>query len=216
MAARIKTISWTSLMAGVALSALVALPVAAQPAAGGGAGNKPGMMQKKGDPELRNAQKKVRDLRQKLGKIQQQALKNNPDLQKQRKDLQDLMKTKVKGQVDGADEKLARLKEIRGKLQNDKDLPKAERQKLMKEFQQKASGFQQAQKKAMQDPEVQKAREQFQKDMRAAMKEEDPNTDQLIQDLQQARKDFQKKLQDRFSGMGKNGGKGGQGASGDQ
>jgi chromosome segregation ATPase len=175
-------------------------PVAAQPAQGpeGGAAQP----KAKGDPELRNAQKKMRDLRQQLGKIQQKALDNNPELKKQRSELQELMKSKVKSQVDGADQKMARLKEIRSKLQGDKDIPKAERKKLMQEFQKTAQTFQQAQQKAMQDPEVQKAQKQFRDDMRAAMKKEDPNTDQLIQDLQQARKEFQKKLQDRFSGMG--------------
>ena len=187
-------------------------PVAAQSAQGpeGGAPQP----KAKGDPELRNAQKKVRDLRQKLGKIQQKAMENNPELKKQRKDLQSLMKEKVKAQVDGADQKMARLKEIRQKLRNNKDIPKAERQKLMKEFQQTSQGFQQAQQKAMKDPEVQKAQKQFRKDMRAAMKKEDPNADQLIQDLQQARKEFRQKLQNRFSGQG--GGAGGKGMPGQQ
>lgn len=206
MAARKKTAFLQNILTGLALSALVATPVAAQPAPGGGSGKGPGMMQKKGDPELRNAQKKVRDLRQKLGKLQQKAMENNPDLKQQRSDLQALMKKKVKAQVDGADQKMARLKEIRQKLRGNKDIPKGERQKLMKEFQQTAQSFQQAQQKAMKDPEVQKAQKQFRSDMRAAMKEEDPNADQLIQDLQQARKEFRQKLQDRFSGQG--GGKG--------
>jgi len=211
MAARMTTFGFKHILTGVALSALIAAPAAAQPAQGGDSGKGPGAMQKKGDPELRNAQKKVRDLRQQLGQIQQKALDNNPELKQQQKDLQSLMKDKVKGQVDGADKKMARLKEIRSTLQGNKDMPKEERQKLMKEFQSTAQEFQQAQKKAMQDPEVQQAREKFQKDMRAAMNEEDPNTDQLMQDLQQARKEFQKKLQERFSGMGgkQGGGKGG-------
>jgi chromosome segregation ATPase len=196
---------------------MVAGPVAAQQAQGpeGGAPQP----KQKGDPELRNAQKKVRDLRQQLGKIQQKAMENNPELKQKRSELQELMKSKVKEQVDGADQKMARLKEIRQKLRNNKDIPKGERQKLMKEFQSTAQAFQQAQQKAMKDPEVQKAQKAFREDMRAAMKKEDPNTDQLIQDLQQARKDFRQKLQDRFSGQGaapKGGGAGGPGMPGQQ
>jgi hypothetical protein len=211
------TYRFTRILTGVVLSAFIAAPAAGQPAQGGGGGQGPGMMQQKGDPELRNAQKKMRDLRKQLGEIQQKALDNNPELKQQRKDLRSLMQKKVKGQVEGADSKMARLKEIRSKLQNNKDIPKSERQKLMKEFQSTAQLFQQAQQKAMQDPEVQQARKKFQKDLRAAMKEEDPNAEQLIQDLQQAQKDFQKKLQERFSGKGqKPGGGGGQGGPAQQ
>lgn len=196
--------SLRNILAGAALAAFVAMPVAAQPAPGGGQG--PAMGQQKGDPELRSAQQKVRDLRQKIGEIQQKAMENSPELQQQRKDLRALVKEKFKAQVDGADKKMARLKEIRKKLQGDEELPKEERQKLMKEYQQIAGPFQKAQRQVMQDPEVKQARDKFKADMRAAMKEEDPNTEQLIQDLQQAQKEFQQKLQERFSGGMRGGG----------
>ncbi|MEF8793643.1 hypothetical protein [Thiohalorhabdus sp.] len=201
MAVRLKTNYLKNvLVAGVALSALVTMPVAAQPAQGGGQGQ--GMAQQKANPELRQAQQKVRDLRQELGNLQEKTLKNNPELKQQRDDLQAMMEKKVKGRVENADQKMERLKELRQKLQGNKDMPKEKRQKMMQEFQQTAQGFQKAQQQAMQDPEIQGNRKQFQQDLRAAMKQEDPQAEQLIQDLEQAQKEFQTKLQDRFKGQG--------------
>ncbi|HKJ88661.1 MAG TPA: hypothetical protein VKA48_09160 [Gammaproteobacteria bacterium] len=184
---------------------LMAGPAAAQMAQSGGQGGGSGStgLTKQEKQELRQAQQKVQKLRQRIGKVQQAAMKNNPDLQKQREDLKGLLKDKMQESGATPDKDLARMKEIRGKLSGKKnDLPKEKRQALMKEFQQKAQGFQKAQKAALQDPEVQKARDKFRNDLMTAMKDEEPKVDQLIQDLHQARKEFRKLLSQRFSGHG--------------
>lgn len=203
----------TLLLAG----SLFAMPAANAQSQGGGSGAAMGggsggamggasSMSKEDQQELKQAQQKVRDLRQQIGQIQQKAMKNNPDLQKQQEDLKGLVKEKMKAKGQNPDEDLSRMKEIRKKLSGSEDLPKGERQKLMQEFQKTAQSFQQAQKSVMQDEEVQEARDQFRSDLMAAMKEENPKVEQMIQDMEQAQKDFQQLMQDRFSG-GKGGGK---------
>ncbi len=203
--------AWTAAAAALLGAAVAASPSAAQPAAGGpgqGGGKGQGMTseQKK---ELRDAQKKVQDLNQQIGEIQKKAMNANPGLQEKRDDLRSLLKDKMEAKGHTPGEDISRMKEIRKKLSEEKEIPKAERQKLMQEFQQTARTFQQAQKEAMKDPEVQEARQQFQDDLLAAMKKEEPKVEQLIEDLKQARKEFQKLLQDRFSGMGGKGQGGG-------
>ncbi|MFA9462123.1 hypothetical protein [Thiohalorhabdus methylotrophus] len=167
---------------------------------GGGAGGSG--MNEELKKEIRQAQQRVQELRQRIGKIQQQALQNNPELQEQRQDLKGLLKEKMQAKGTTPDKDLDRMKEIRKKLSGNKDMPQGERQQLMQEFQKKAQGFQKAQKAAMKDPEVQEARKEFRDNLMTAMKEEEPKVDQLLQDLQQARKEFQQILSDRFSGQG--------------
>jgi len=195
----------TLLLAG----SLFAMPAANAQSQGGGSGGAMGgasSMSKEDQQELKQAQQKVRDLRQQIGQIQQKAMKNNPDLQKKQEDLKGLVKEKMKSKGQNPDEDLSRMKEIRKKLSGNKDLPKGERQKLMQEFQKTAQSFQQAQKSVMKDPEVQEARDEFRSDLMAAMKEENPKVEQMIKDMEQARKEFQQLMQERFSG-GKGGGK---------
>lgn len=194
-------------------TALAAGPVAGQPAPGGGPGKSGPAQGGKGmgsqqQKELQDAQKKVRDLSQQIGDIQKKAMEANPELQKQREDLRSLLKEKMEAKGHTPDQNIDRMKEIRKQLSESKDLPKSERQKLMQEFQNTARTFRQAQKEAMQDPEVQKARQAFQDDLMAAMKKEDPKVEQLIQDLRQARQEFQSLLKQRFSGGGPGKGQG--------
>jgi len=190
----------TLLLAG----SLFAVPAAHAQSQGGSGGAMGGAssMSKEDKQELKQAQQKVRDLRQQIGQIQQKAMKNNPDLQKKQEDLKGLVKEKMKSKGQNPDEDLSRMKEIRKKLSGNKDLPKGERQQLMQEFQKTAQSFQQAQKSVMKDPEVQEARDQFRSDLMAAMKEENPKVEQMIQDMEQARKEFQQLMQERFSGGG--------------
>jgi len=215
LARRTPRAALTLLLAG----SLFAVPTAHAQSQGGAAsqaqGGDSGMSQQK-KQELRQAQKKVRELRQQIGQIQQKAMNNNPDLQKQQEDLKGLVKDKMKAKGQNPDQDISRMKEIRQKLQNNKDMPKDERQKLMQEFQKTTQSFQQAQKSVMQDPEVQEARSQFRDDLMAAMKEENPKVEQMIKDMEQARKEFQQLMQKQFSGKmggGRAGAPAGQGAA---
>ena len=65
-----------------------------------------------------------------------------------------------------------------------KDTPDSERQTLMTEYQEKAMAFRSAQVEALKDPEVQKAQEALRDATVTAMQQQDPQTKQLMEQLQ--------------------------------
>jgi hypothetical protein len=132
------------------------------------------------------------ELRQRLAAIQQKAVKAHPELQKQGQDLQALMMSKMSSStgVDAKDE-MAAINEIEQKLRN-KDTPDSERQKLMSEYQKRAEAFRKAQMQVMQDPEVQKAQAALMEATTAAMKQQDPQTEELMEQVKQKQAQLQK------------------------
>jgi len=196
---------------------LASVGAQAQPAGGvgqGGGGQQAGpaaSMSQKDKQELKQAQKKIQKLRQEINDLQDKALENNPDLKQKREDLKALVKEKMRAEGATPDEDIDRMKELRGKLQDNPDMKKGERQELMKEFRGTAQGFKQAQQKAMQDSEVQKKREQFQNDLQEAMKQEDPQAEQKLNELKEAQKAFREKLSSSMGGAA-----GGQGMGGNR
>jgi len=197
---------------GLILAAFAGGSVLAQPA-GQGQGSAEAQQARK---EIQEAQKRVRDLQQQVGEIRESALKSNPELEQQRGDLRDLMKEKMKAEGHKPDEKLSRLKELRTQLQEGDDLSQQEQQELRGEYQKVMQSFRQAQQKTLKDPEVQKAREQFSQDLQAAMKEEDPQAEELMQELDEARKDFREKIQNRLGNMKQGQGQGRSGGGAQQ
>jgi chromosome segregation ATPase len=188
--------------------ALAAGPVQAQPAQGGGQKGAAPSLSEQDKQELKQAQKKIQRLRKKINKLQKKVLSNSQDLQSQREELKSLVKEKMRGQGAKPDEDIARMKELRKKLQNNqKDMAKSERRKIMQEFRETAQTFKKAQSQAMKDPEVQKARDAFKSDLKEAMQKANPQAEQMLKDLQEAQKAFRDKLSSSMGGgQGKGGG----------
>ncbi len=187
---------------GLALVAFAAGSVVGQPAQGQGNGEQ-------ARKEMREAQKRIRELKRQVGAARKRAIKNNPKLQEQWKDLRNLMKEKMRAEGHNPDKQLNRLKGLRDKLQGEKELSKQEKQKLHSEYQKKIQEFQKARKQAQQDPEVHKARDQLRRDMKAAMKKENPQIEEVIKELEKAQKAFRQKMQERLSNMKRGQGQGG-------
>jgi hypothetical protein len=130
-------------------------------------------------------------LQQRLAQIQQKTMQAHPELQKQEKAFTDLMLSKMSTGGTSAKDEMDSLQKLEEKLSN-KDTPADERKKLMSEYEQKATAFRTAQMQALKDPEVQKARETLMNATVAAMKKEDPQTEQIMQQIEQKQEQLKK------------------------
>lgn len=183
------------LQAFVAVAALgVFMPShAAQPPAPA----QPGVTAAQGDPmqAARKLHGEYVELQNRLGMIQEKALEAHPELQKQKQALEDLILAKMTSSSGkNANDELAAITSLEQKLRS-KDTPETDRQALMTEFQAKAVAFRDAQVKTLQDPQVQKAQSEVMNATLAAMKQQDPHTDQLIQQLEQKQTEMKQMME---------------------
>jgi hypothetical protein len=123
-------------------------------------------------------------LQKRVGMIQENAVKAHPELQKQQRALEELIMAKMSSGGANPKDEMAALNKLEQKLRSE-DTPDSERQTLMAEYQERAQTFRTAQHQALQDPEVQKARAALMDATLAAMKQQDPQTEELMQQLQQ-------------------------------
>lgn len=175
----------------MAVSAVSAQPA---PAPGGGGAAPPHDTM----TQARQLQQEIMQLQQKLGAIQEKAIAEHPELQQEQEDFRDLVVETMKEQGNTPEEDLAELQDMQSRLQDESVAPD-ERQKLSQEFRQKDMKFRQAQQEAMEDGEVQEAQKAFNDDMVEAMKEQDPQTEELLTQFIQKQ---QKLMELRQSAMG--------------
>ena len=134
------------------------------------------------------------ELQNRLGLIQEKTMQANPELQKQEQAFLDLMMSKMPGSDASAKDQLAVIDTLEQKLRS-ADTPDSERQALMVEYQEKAMAFRSAQMQALKDPEVQKAQGALMDATATAMKKQDPQTEQLMQQLQQKQDEMKQMME---------------------
>ena len=149
--------------------------------------------------EPTQAAKQLRDeyieLQSRLGMIQEKAVKAHPELQKQNQALEELMMAKMTSSIGkNAQDELVEIGKLEQKLRS-KDTPESERKALMIEYQDKAKAFHAAQLEVLQDPDVKKAQTTLMDATLAAMKEQDPQTEQLVEQLQQKQEQMRKMME---------------------
>ena len=165
----------------VIAGALLLQPAAAQQAA---PNNSPGMSPlQKSFMQKRN---ELQQLQSQLGEIQKKTMKKHPDLQKRQSDFRDLMISKMKEKGHDPDKDIGHLKSLQAKLQN-KDIKPDQRKALIKDFRQTNMTLRMEQQKALQDGDVQKARQSLSNDILSAMRDEDPRTDKLLEKVKETR-----------------------------
>jgi hypothetical protein len=131
------------------------------------------------------------ELQQRLAQIQKATVEAHPELKQQEQAFMDLMISKMPSSGASAKDDVAAIEKIEQTL-NKKDTPEGEREALMTEYQQKVMAFRKAQMQALKDPEVQKAQQAVMDAILAAMKKQDPQTDQIIQDMHQKQEQITK------------------------
>jgi ribonuclease HII len=152
--------------------------------------------QKQKVEEFHQTRAELQQIEKKLGVIQKQTLEARPELQQQQSEFASLVEGKMKSEEYNPKQELAELEKLQGQLEGEK-ISEEQRQELMGELQQKWTGLQEAQQEALQDPEVKQAHEQLAQDITAAMKKENPETEQLIQQMEQK----QQKLQEIYQSV---------------
>jgi chromosome segregation ATPase len=134
--------------------------------------------------EIQDVHAEYMELQKHITQIQQDTLQAHPELKKEEQSLRDLVLEKMSSSGKSAKEDMNEIIKLEEKLRNS-ETPEGDRETLMSEYQKKAVAFRNAQNEAMKNPEVQAAQKKFMEDVMTAMKEKDPQVEQLIQQLQQ-------------------------------
>jgi hypothetical protein len=134
--------------------------------------------------EIQNVHAEYMELQKQITQIQQDTLQAHPELKKEEQSLRDLVLEKMSSSGKSAKEDMNEIVKLEEKLRSG-ETPEDERETLLGEYQKKAVAFRNAQNEAMKNPEVQAAQKKFMDNVMTAMKEKDPQVEQLIQQLQQ-------------------------------
>lgn len=126
----------------------------------------------------------MQEMQQRLSQIQRQAFENNPQLQEQAEELENLFIRTMEDAGYDPENGLDRLDAIQARMQ-DESVTDDERQAMLEEAQEIQMELQEGQQVAMQDQAVIDAQTEFEEDLMDAMRAEDPETDELISRFEQ-------------------------------
>jgi chromosome segregation ATPase len=126
-----------------------------------------------------------------LEQIQQDTLEASPELQKKEEAFNDLLVKEMKSKGHSPKQEQAEIEKLQKQLQDTK-LPETEREVLMNQFQEKIMAYRKAQVEAMKNQEIQKAQNELLDEIVTAMKEHDPQTEPLIEQMTQKRQQLMK------------------------
>jgi chromosome segregation ATPase len=134
--------------------------------------------------EIQSVHAEYMELQKRITQIQNDTLQAHPELKKEEESLRSLVLEKMSSSGKSAKEDMDEIIKLEQKLHSG-ETPEDERETLMGEYQKKAVAFRNAQNEAMKNPEVQAAQKKFMDDIMTAMKEKDPQVEQLIEQMQQ-------------------------------
>ncbi|TVP81746.1 hypothetical protein, partial [Thioalkalivibrio sp.] len=151
------------------------------------------MGQQRGAQQPGALEQEFLQLQERLQQAQQRAMENNPALQEQADAMEDLVTDKMReaGYDPGAI--METLLAAQGQVQ-DESLSDAQRREILEsqEVREAQQQLQEAQQAVMQDPEVVEAQRSFEEDMMEAMRSEEPETDRIIERLQEIQLEAQR------------------------
>lgn len=159
--------------------------------------------------EIQQARAELEDLRNQLETIQENVVKKNPAIQDAQANLQDLLMEKMTSEDLKPQQAMERMQDLESKLEAG-DMEQAEKQETQKSLRSIRSALMEAQKQALEDPEVKQARQDLSQDLLAAMKDQNPKTEQIIQEMRSTQQRMQQLIQQAQSQMGQQGGQSGQ------
>ena len=134
--------------------------------------------------EIQSVHAEYMELQKRITQIQNDTLQAHPELKKEEEALRTLVLEKMSSSGKSAKDDMDEIIKLEQKLRSG-ETPEEERETLMSEYQKKAVTFRNAQNEAMKNPEVQAAQKKFMEDVMTAMKEKDPQVEQLMQQLQE-------------------------------
>lgn len=146
------------------------------------------------------ARLRVSELQQQLEGIRNRALESSPSLQEQQQALQQKVNERMEARGVDPQADLERLREIATQLRNE-SLAEAEQQELADEYRQKRQRLLEARNAVLGDEEIRQAREQFGQELLVAMKEVEPDVEQVIRRYNEAQAEFRRKMEAAHQGM---------------
>lgn len=141
--------------------------------------------------EVQQLQQQMQELNQQLTQIQEQAVAQNPELATQRDELMALVEDHMAESGIDAEASRDRIETLRGQVEGDAATDGSSAQELSQQLREEQTRLQQAQSQAMQDAEIQAKFRSANEDLVSAMREENEETDALIEDLQTAQQEYQ-------------------------
>lgn len=148
--------------------------------------------QEEGGSEEQSPRAELQQVQRQLMSIRQQALQEKPELQEEQQALQETIVAAMRDVDPEADQKTERMNEIQSEMQAaQQDGDQETAQELLMEMQQIQQQLQQIQSQAMQKPEVQEAYTAFRDELYAAMREVDPQAEELMNRAQELRAQIQ-------------------------
>jgi len=139
--------------------------------------------------EIQSVHAEYMELQKRITQIQNDTLQAHPELKKEEEALRTLVLEKMSSSGKSAKDDMDEIIKLEQKLRSG-ETPEDERETLMGEYQKKTVTFRNAQNEAMKNPEVQAAQKKFVNDVMTAMKEKDPQVEQLMQQLQQKQQEL--------------------------
>jgi molecular chaperone DnaK (HSP70) len=169
---KLKTFALATLLAlSPALPAMAQAPSPAQPPAGS-------------SQDLTALLMEVDQIERRLAEIQRQAIVQNPELRDQARELQGLLVETMRAEGYSPEERLSRIQELQIEL-NRPGLSQAEREAMISEAETEQQQLSEAEQAALEHAEVQQAAADFENRLLTAMKEQDPNTEGLIEQYEE-------------------------------
>jgi len=135
-------------------------------------------------------QAEIQQLNAELEQIQVATMEANPELEAQRDEFVSLVDAKMAEAGHDPAASRDRMEAMQGQLQGD-TLSEAERQEVGQKLRQEMNTLQQAQSQALQGDDVRAAGQMLNNDLMAAMEKQNPQTAELIAQLQAAQQEFQ-------------------------
>lgn len=145
-----------------------------------------GAVSQKDQQAFKQARDEYMAAQQRLEQIQRDTLQARPELQKQEQAFNDLLRKEMQSKGHNPNQDQAEIEKLQEQLQDTK-VPETEREALMSKFKEKIIAYRKAQGEAMQNQDVQKAQNDLMVAIVTAMKEHDPQTEQLIDQMTQKR-----------------------------
>jgi len=144
--------------------------------------------------QVQQKQAEIQQLNQQLSQIQQNTIEANPELADKRDALMSSVDDNMAESGHDPEASREKIEDLQGQLQSG-ELSDEESQSVSQELRSEQNSMRQAQGQAMQDPEVQSQVQSLNQELIAAMREQNPQTDELISQLQAAQQEYQALMQ---------------------
>lgn len=152
---------------------------------------------------LVDARLRMEELQTQLNTIRDEAVEENPELAERQNQLSERIMARMNEEGVEPDADMDRLREIAEELRGG-ELDQTEQAELAQEYRQTRQQLMEARQKVLSEEDIRRETTQLRDDLVDAMQDRDPETESLMNELQQAQQDLRQEMQ--RSGMGGNSG----------